>query len=66
MRILILGLNHRTAPVEIRERLAFPAADQPSALGRLIQDYKIAVLPGSTFGMPPGQCLPLRATSDAA
>ena len=22
--IVIIGLNHRTAPVEIRERLAFP------------------------------------------
>lgn len=42
MRILTLGLNHRTAPVEIRERLAFPLADQPSALGRLIQDYGLS------------------------
>jgi aspartate/methionine/tyrosine aminotransferase len=31
--------------------------DDMEIVGRLIQDYKIAVLPGSTFGMPPGQCL---------
>jgi glutamyl-tRNA reductase len=42
VRILTLGLNHRTAPVEIRERLAFSAADQPSALVRLIQDYGLS------------------------
>lgn len=39
MHILTLGLNHRTAPVEIREKLAFPEGDQPSALGRLVHDY---------------------------
>ncbi len=39
VHILTLGINHRTAPVEIRERLAFPASDQPSALTRLVGDY---------------------------
>lgn len=39
MHILTLGINHRTAPVEIRERLAFPESDQPSALTRLVGDY---------------------------
>ena len=39
MHILTLGINHRTAPVEIRERLAFPESDQPSALARLVGDY---------------------------
>lgn len=29
MNLVVVGLNHRTAPVEVRERLAFP----PSALG---------------------------------
>ncbi len=42
MRILTLGLNHHTAPVEIRERLAFPEDDQPSALARLIHDYGLS------------------------
>jgi glutamyl-tRNA reductase len=32
MRLLLTGLNHRTAPVEVRERLAFDAASLPTAL----------------------------------
>ena len=32
MHIAVLGLNHRTAPVELRERLAFQAGDLPLAL----------------------------------
>jgi glutamyl-tRNA reductase len=32
-QIVIIGLNHRTAPVEIRERLAFP----PEAMGRALR-----------------------------
>jgi len=39
VRILTLGLNHRTAPVEIREKLAFPETAQPQALSRLVGDY---------------------------
>ena len=39
MHILTLGINHHTAPVEIRERLAFPESDQPAALARLVGDY---------------------------
>jgi glutamyl-tRNA reductase len=35
MRFLITGLNHRTAPVEVRERLAFSAQAIPEALDRL-------------------------------
>ncbi len=42
MHILTLGLNHRTAPVEIRERLSFPANDQPSALTSLVRDYELS------------------------
>ncbi len=30
--IVIVGLNHRSAPVEIRERLAFPAEKIGDAL----------------------------------
>jgi glutamyl-tRNA reductase len=32
MKLHVTGLNHRTAPVEIRERLAFDTASLPSAL----------------------------------
>lgn len=35
MEILVLGLSHQTAPVELRERLAFASEDLPAALGEL-------------------------------
>ncbi|MGI9952945.1 glutamyl-tRNA reductase [Moorellaceae bacterium AZ2] len=35
MYIVAIGLNHRTAPVEIREKLAFPRHALPSALSDL-------------------------------
>lgn len=36
MHLLTLGLNHRTAPVEIREQLAVAEEDQPAALAWLL------------------------------
>ena len=39
-RIAIIGMNHRTAPVEVRERMAFPA----DVIGRALRD--LAALPG--------------------
>ncbi|MCS6953712.1 MAG: glutamyl-tRNA reductase [Bryobacterales bacterium] len=35
MKLTVTGLNHRTAPVEVRERLAFDAAALPAALKAL-------------------------------
>jgi glutamyl-tRNA reductase len=35
MPVVVVGLSHRTAPVEIRERLAFPETTIPEALQRL-------------------------------
>ncbi|MCG0238082.1 MAG: glutamyl-tRNA reductase [Firmicutes bacterium] len=35
MHLIALGMNHRTAPVELRERLAFSAPELPAALTRL-------------------------------
>lgn len=35
MKFSITGVNHRTAPVQVRERLAFDGASLPSALGEL-------------------------------
>jgi len=35
MRLSVTGLNHRTAPVEVRERLAFEARDLPQAFHQL-------------------------------
>jgi len=35
MKLLITGLNHNTAPIEVRERLAFEENTLPDALDRL-------------------------------
>jgi len=35
MKLFLTGLNHRTAPVEVRERLAFDERVLPEALGAL-------------------------------
>jgi glutamyl-tRNA reductase len=35
MQLLVLGINHRTAPVEIRGQVAFPTEQLPRALGEL-------------------------------
>ena len=35
MRLWLTGLNHRTAPVGVRERLAFAESDVPAALAAL-------------------------------
>ncbi|MFA7386964.1 MAG: glutamyl-tRNA reductase [Thiohalobacteraceae bacterium] len=37
MSLIALGINHRTAPVDIRERVAFPAERLPTALNELQQ-----------------------------
>ena len=37
MKLLLTGLNHRTAPVEVRERLAFEEKALPEALDQLKQ-----------------------------
>ena len=35
MPLIILGINHRTAPVDVRERVVFPAESLPAALREL-------------------------------
>ena len=35
MKLLVTGVSHKTAPVEVRERLAFPPAALPAALADL-------------------------------
>ncbi|HYM34583.1 MAG TPA: glutamyl-tRNA reductase, partial [Steroidobacteraceae bacterium] len=37
MPFLVLGINHRTAPVEVREKVVFTADDLPEALRELTQ-----------------------------
>lgn len=36
--IIVIGLNHQTAPVEVRERLAFSSEDNPKVLQAMRQD----------------------------
>jgi glutamyl-tRNA reductase len=42
MSIVLLGLNHRSAPVEVRERLAFDAAQATAALRQLKETDRAA------------------------
>jgi glutamyl-tRNA reductase len=42
MRLLVAGVSHKTAPVEIRESLAFPEAALPEALAQLARSSGIA------------------------
>ena len=35
MAIYVIGINHRTAPVDVRERMAFAESAIPTALERL-------------------------------
>ena len=39
MHILTLGLNHTTAPVAVREKLALPEEEVSQALGQLVNGY---------------------------
>ncbi len=42
MHIAVVGLSHKTAPVEIREKLTFPAQEQGGALRQLISCENVA------------------------
>lgn len=44
--ILVIGLNHKIAPVEVRERLAFGPQAIPSALHKLIEAAETATTQG--------------------
>ncbi len=41
MHIAVLGLNHETAPIELRERLTFKEEELPRALAALRQEFQI-------------------------
>ena len=41
MHIVLVGLNHHSAPIELRERLAFRRDEIPAALDRLRQDLGV-------------------------
>jgi glutamyl-tRNA reductase len=42
MHLLLVGLSHKTAPIEIRERLTFPAHRQEAALEELVGGDEVA------------------------
>ncbi len=50
MSLLVLGLNHRTAPIEVRERIVFDAERLPRALAAL------AALPGASEALVVSTC----------
>lgn len=50
MSIVVLGLNHRTAPVEVRERVVFDAPGLPAAL------HNLCALPGMQEGLIVSTC----------
>ena len=39
MKIIVAGLNHKSAPIDIREKLAFDAVDTIKALTRLTNKF---------------------------
>lgn len=59
MKLLVTGLNHRTAPVEVREKLAFEESALPEALGHLKQR------PGLLEGMILSTCNRVEVTVTA-
>ena len=50
MNFQLIGLNHKTAPIEVREKLAIPESKLPQALQELMQ------LPGVGEGMILSTC----------
>lgn len=42
MPLHVLGINHHSAPIEVRERMAFPPDSQPDALGSLTAQPGVA------------------------
>jgi len=50
MNIIVVGLNHKTAPVEIREKISFQPAMLEEAHGKLLQTQ------GVTEGMILSTC----------
>ena len=42
MQLALIGVSHKTAPVEVRERLAFPSEQMRAALEKLLEKTKAA------------------------
>ena len=41
MSFVVVGLNHRTAPIEVRERYAFAANEVPVTLADLLESQGV-------------------------
>ena len=55
MGIFLVGISHRTAPVELRERLAFGEASLLEAKGDSVHhtfEYRIALSEGKQYDCP--------------
>jgi glutamyl-tRNA reductase len=64
MNLILVGLNHKTAPVEVRERVAFPVERVPEALDALRKTFgfREALILSTCnrvelIGRPPDNCL---------
>src|ERR1700693_3655606 len=60
MEIVLVGLNHRTASLELRERVSFTAEQAPRAAGELrsrrLRDESLGLSPlnrSEIYGVPP-------------
>ncbi len=42
MHFFVIGLSHKTAPLEVREKLAVPEAELPGLLTRLLKDESVS------------------------
>jgi glutamyl-tRNA reductase len=42
MQLLALGINHHTAPLDVREKVAFQPERLPQALGELVRERRLA------------------------
>lgn len=60
MSLVLVGLNHNTAPVEVRERLAVPDDRLPEIIGRLVR------LPGIAEAYAVSTCNRVEVVVDAA
>ena len=60
MKLLVTGVSHKTAPVEVRERLAFSEAELLAALQNLVSREGIVEGLAAIDLQPCGNCIERR------